>query len=220
MELLIMDADELQNHEKFQKAMELVGAERRNKVEKLLKAERKRLSLAAGLLLKYAFFSAGHSDLYEEIQITEHGKPYLPRHEFYFSLSHSGRFAICGFSDNPIGCDIEKAREKLPRTEKIFSPDEANIFGKLEDDKKISFFFHLWTCKESVAKWIGKGIAYPFESFSVMGGEQVNHSVFINETELFLKSFYKENYTISLCAQSAEFPKEMQKLDWNILMNH
>ena len=144
MELLIMDADELQNYEKFQKAMELVGAERRNKVEKLLKAERKRLSLAAGLLLKYAFFSADHSDLYEEIKIAEHGKPYLPRHEFYFSLSHSGRFAICGFSDNPIGCDIEKVREKLPRTEKIFSSDEAKIFRKLEDDKKISFFFHLF----------------------------------------------------------------------------
>ncbi len=220
MELLIMDADELLSLEKFQKAMELVGEERRCKAEKLLKAESKRLSLAAGLLLRYAFFSVDQPNLYHEIKLMDRGKPYLPNHEFSFSLSHSGRFAICGFSDREIGCDIEKIREKLPRTEKIFSAEEARTFAKLDEDKKTPFFFRLWTCKESVTKWIGKGIAYPLESFSVMDGEQAKQSIFIEERQLFLKTFPVENYAISLCAESAEFPEKTEKLDWNILIHN
>ncbi|MDD4843402.1 MAG: 4'-phosphopantetheinyl transferase superfamily protein [Anaerotignum sp.] len=220
MELLIMDADELLNPVKFQKAMELVGEERRCKAEKFLKAESKRLSLAAGLLLRYAFFSVGQPDLFEEIKIMDSGKPYLPNHEFGFSLSHSGRFAICGFSDREIGCDIEKIREKLPRTEKIFSADEARTFCELDEDKKTAFFFRLWTCKESVTKWIGKGIAYPLKSLSVMDGEQVKQSIFMKERQLFLKTFHVENYAISLCAESAEFPEKLKKLEWNILIHN
>jgi len=219
IELLLMDADELKNSDLFQKAMELVGEPRRNRVEKLRKEENKRLSVAAGLLLRYAFLSVNQRNLYNEIEVTTNGKPFLPNNEYYFSLSHSGKFAICTFSDGPIGCDIEKYRDNLPRaTKKIFSVDERSTFQALDESEKIAFFFQLWTSKESVTKWIGKGIAYPFESFTVMDGKQVGKSIFIMEKYLYLKFYQIENYAISLCTEAMDFPQEIKKMPLNILM--
>ncbi|HBF64678.1 MAG TPA: hypothetical protein DDW34_01670, partial [Clostridium sp.] len=97
VELLMMDGDVLKDTAKFQIAMELVGEKRKAKVEKMVKEESKRLSLSAGLLLRYAFSTMNEISLYDKIKITEKGMPYLPNHEYFFSLSHSGRFAICSF---------------------------------------------------------------------------------------------------------------------------
>ncbi|WP_304508544.1 4'-phosphopantetheinyl transferase family protein [Anaerotignum sp.] len=215
VELLIMDADELKDSEKFETAMELVGEQRRNKVERLFKEESKRLSLAAGLLLRYAFFSVNQAKLYTEIEVTANGKPYLPNKEYYFSLSHSGRYAICTFSKVPVGCDIEKTRDKLPRTTKIFSIQEEKEFITLEEKEKRQIFFQLWTCKESITKLIGKGIAYPFESFSVLHENQVKESVFIDERYFYLKSFHQiENYAISVCTETSKITWEIKKMNW------
>lgn len=217
-ELLIMDADELKDSEKFQKAMEFVGEQRRRKVERLLKEESKRLSLAAALLLRYAFLSVNQLNLYTKIEVTERGKPYLPNNEYYFSLSHSGGYAICAFTQIPVGCDIEKIR-KLPRTTKIFSTKEDQEFSTLEERDKEQIFFQLWTCKESVTKLLGKGIAYPFKTFSVLDENQVKESVFIEERHLYLKSFQQiENYAISVCTETSKITWEIKKMNWNNLI--
>lgn len=219
MELLIMDADELKDPEKFRTAMKLIGERRRNKVEKLLKEEKKRLSLAAGLLLRYALLSVEQLNLYTEIDVTANGKPYLPNNEYYFSLSHSGELAICGFSNDPVGCDIEKKRDKLPRTNKILSPKEEKEFSILNEKEKKDLFFQLWTCKESVTKLIGKGIAYPFQSFSVVEKNQLMKSICIEERQLYLKSFHQiEDYAISLCAETSNITQEIRKINWNQLI--
>ncbi|NCC16473.1 MAG: 4'-phosphopantetheinyl transferase superfamily protein [Clostridia bacterium] len=220
MELLMLDADELLNPQKYQKAMEVVGEARRSKIEKMRKEESKRLSLAAGILLRYAFLSVNQLELYNAIEITENGKPFLPNNEYYFSLSHSGKFAICGFADASIGCDIELVREKLPHTTKIFTDDEEKTFGALDEKEKKLFFFYLWTCKESVTKWIGKGIAFPFHHFSVMTGQQVKKTIVIEEKNLFLGSFQIENYIVSLCAETPELPREIKKMDLNLILEN
>lgn len=217
LELLIMDADVLKDMPKFQKAMELVGLQRRNKIEKMVKEENKRLSLAAGLLLRHAFLSINRLELYNEIQITEKGKPFLPNHDYYFSLSHSGRFGICGFSQEPIGCDIERMREKLPKVANIFSKEEEKTFLSLDDMEKRQFFFQVWTSKESVTKWMGVGIGYPFYSFSVMNERHIRNSVIMENKTLFLKSYRMEDYVISLSTEAGIFPGKLREIDWNIL---
>lgn len=221
IELLLMDADEMKNPDIFQEAMKLVGATRQNRIMKLRKQESKRLSLAAGLLLRYAFLSRGQLNLYEKIEVTAKGKPFLPNNEYFFSMSHSGKFAICAFSDSPIGCDIEKLRDNFPRvTKKILTADEDATFQTLDESEQIAFFFRLWTCKESVTKWIGKGIAYPFVNFSAMEGLQVRNSISIEGKKLYLKSFLIEDYAVSLCTEASAFPREIKRMTWNILMKN
>lgn len=217
VELLMMDGDVLKDAAKFQIAMELVGEKRKAKVEKMVKEESKRLSLSGGLLLRYAFSTMNEISLYDKIKITEKGMPYLPNHEYFFSLSHSGRFAICSFSHEPIGCDIEKMRAKIPKVAKIFSPEEEQIFFRLDEANKKEFFFQLWTRKESVTKWMGKGIAYPFDSFSVMDGLRNRNIIVIESKKLFLKSLQMEDYMISLCNERGNFPQEIKKINWDIL---
>ena len=220
VELLMMDGDVLKDTAKFQIAMELVGEKRRAKVEKMMKEESKRLSLCAGLLLRYAFSKVNQIALYNEIEITEKGMLYLPNHEYYFSLSHSGQFAICGFSHESIGCDIEKMRDRLPRVAKIFSPEEEQFSYELDDENKKAFFFQLWTRKESVTKWMGTGITYPFNSFTVMDGLRNRNIIVIEGKKLCLKSFQMEDYMISLCNERGNFPQEVKKIDWNILIEN
>ncbi|KAF5065496.1 4'-phosphopantetheinyl transferase Sfp [anaerobic digester metagenome] len=215
--LLMMDGDVLKDTAKFQTAMELVGEQRRAKVERMAKESSKRLSLCAGLLLRYAFLKENEIALYDEIKVTKKGMLYLPNQEYFFSLSHSGRFAICSFSHETIGCDIEKIRDKLPKVAKIFSPEEEQFFYKLDEKDKKEFFFQLWTWKESVTKWMGKGIAYPFDSFSVMDGLRNRNIIVVEGKKLCLKSFHMEDYIISLCNERGNFPQEIKKIDWNIL---
>lgn len=222
VELLLMDADEFNKVELFEKAMDLVGECRRNRILKLRKQESKNLSLAAGLLLRYAFFLANEPSLYDEIVISDNGKPFLPNQEYYFSLSHSGKFAICCFSDDPVGCDIEQIRENLPRfTKKIFTAEEEATFHSLTTkSEKAVFFFNLWTCKESITKWMGKGIGYPFHIFSGMDGQNVKKTIYMEEKKLYLKSYLFEDYVVSICAETQEFPREMERLSSDILMKN
>lgn len=221
MELLLMDGDELKDPELFEKALLLVEETRRSGVEKLRKEESKRLSLAAGLLLRYAFLSVNELSLYNKIEVTAKGKPFLRSNEYFFSLSHSGEVAICAFSDGPVGCDIEKHREKVPeKRKKIFSSHEENIFQTLDESEQIPFFFQLWTSKESSTKLIGKGISYPFESFTVMDSQEAKGCINLEGRQLFLKSFQIENYTISLSAETPEFPREIKFLACSALMKN
>ncbi len=215
IQLMIMDADELKLSQNFNRAMVRVGEARREKANRIMDSEKKRLSLAAGLLLRHAFHTLHCADLYDEIAYTPLGKPFLPREEYYFSVSHSGKFAICGFSDQPIGCDIERKRENLPRFSKIFSCEEGETFTSLNETEKITFFFRLWTGKESVTKWMGQGITFPFRDLSVMEGKHLKSTLQIHGKTLHLKSFSVEEYLISVCGEGADFPRKITKISWN-----
>ena len=190
MQLWMMDAEELEHPQKFACALKLVSEERRNKVNRILNEEKRRLSLAAGLLLKQAFYEADQEHLYYEISYTELGKPYLPGNEFYFSLSHSGKIALCGVSHQPMGCDIELKRERLPRIANVFSAKESSEFSLLDEAEKINFFFQLWTCKESIVKWMGKGITVPFKTLSVMEGGTPPKALLLDNKMLYLKQYF------------------------------
>lgn len=77
------------------------------------------------------------------------GKPYFPGLEgYYFSLSHSGGWAMCALSRREVGCDVERVvprRENLPR----------RVFGREMDWEE---FYRRWTEMEAYGKWTGEGI--------------------------------------------------------------
>lgn len=67
---------------------------------------------AAYKLLYAAAAFCGYEVSSAEIKRTDMGKPYFPdRSDLFFSLSHSGRYAVCAIGDIPCGVDIEKNRE-------------------------------------------------------------------------------------------------------------
>ncbi len=101
------------------------------------------------------------------IQRAEHGKPFFPTQpELYFSLSHSGGMALCALSDHPVGVDIELVRPRrasLPRF--CLAPGELAWFHS--HGGTWPAFYTLWTRKESLCKYTGRGLTFPINQIAV-----------------------------------------------------
>ncbi len=137
-------------------------------------------SVAAGLLLQYGLAAVKGSacspapaqwirvfpgQLEEQVtepvriryRISPLGKPWLDCEKMgiepplYISISHSGFYAACAVSHEPVGMDIQEERElDWRRLLKKLGAAEA---CEQED------FWRLWTCKEACGKLTGKGLA-------------------------------------------------------------
>ena len=78
----------------------------------------------------------------------KNGKPYFDgKPDIHFSISHSGDYAMCAISGDPIGADIQKTQEISQKMlKRVFTENE------LENADPIS----LWCLKESFVKFKGK----------------------------------------------------------------
>lgn len=107
----------------------------------------KKRTLAGRFLLKKMI-----KELYgrEEFSLSfnENGKPTL---DFcFFSISHSGDFAVCAVSDFPVGADIERIG-RFKRREKymLFTQRESEFVNERDCDNR---FYTIWTRKEAYIK--------------------------------------------------------------------
>lgn len=125
---------------------------RQGKIDSLKQSKDKKLSLAAAVIIDKALsqYSLKEKDmLYAE---GENGKPYFENHpDIFFSVSHSGDWAVCAFSHEPVGCDIQiKYNVRLDIAKRFFTENEYNYIISGED--KNDCFFNIWTMKESLVK--------------------------------------------------------------------
>ena len=97
---------------------------------------------------------------FDSILIEASKKPVLPKNEFHFSISHCGDFAAAIISDQfLVGIDVELVTSKIKRVEhKFLNPEEhALIDPNLSRDRNLEILTLLWSAKESMYKWYGKG---------------------------------------------------------------
>lgn len=114
----------------------------------------KRLQHLAGRYLLQHLFT---DFPYEELQIADTRKPFLPNEQYHFSISHCGVFAAAiASSTHRVGIDIEIPVEKVKRiSHKFIHQKEADLIA--------SGYYHsypetiLWSAKEAVFKWYGLG---------------------------------------------------------------
>ena len=105
------------------------------------------------LLLKAA---KGH-----EIHYSPEGKPFVDG-EKYFSISHSGDYAVLAEADSPVGVDVERVAD-------IGINDDLKNVALTEREKlwvrdSLLRFYVVWTRKESLIKCEGHGfISEPCE---------------------------------------------------------
>ena len=91
----------------------------------------------------------------------ERGRPYFPGLPgVRFSLSHSGPFCLCALAAGPVGADVEAVR---PRGEVLLRRGltEAERAWCLEEADPWPRFCLLWTRRESLGKYTGRGLALP-----------------------------------------------------------
>lgn len=92
---------------------------------------------------------------YHLIEIADTRKPFLPNEEYHFSISHCADYAAVIISrDKRVGIDVELITPKIDKIKyKFLSENELNILPVSNPE----FLTLLWSCKEAVYKWDGKG---------------------------------------------------------------
>lgn len=109
----------------------------------------------------------------------KNGKPYFSEFPFYFNLSHSGKYVLCGLSEEEIGADIQQhcACDRRRLADRFFSEGEKAALAACGEDENL--FFRLWARKEAYGKLTGEGVAHVLdmnlmtEKHMVLNGRRV-----------------------------------------------
>lgn len=146
----------------------LLSSYRREKLAALKAPRARSESVFSELLLRRALADSGFPvEAPLDIAAGEHGKPFLPGGECFFSISHSAGAVLCAISDRETGADLQiVTRAKPPLMERFFAEEERKYVLSSEDAD--GAFTEIWTKKESWCKLSGFGLALPLSSFSVL----------------------------------------------------
>lgn len=142
------------------------GAEELAQNEKKLRNQREHLT--AWLLFQHALSEKHEIQTLSELAIarTEQGKPYSRAYPgLHFNLSHCRAACACALDTMPVGIDIERRfpyKESLMH--RICMEEERQIVESCESlSDRERLLQALWSMKESVVKWNGRGIGYGME---------------------------------------------------------
>lgn len=96
---------------------------------------------------------------YSEILIADTRKPFLQDQQYHFSISHCGDYAAAIVSRTErVGIDIEIITARVDKIKyKFLHPDELVFVNSYPPVKQIALLTLLWSCKEAMFKWWGRG---------------------------------------------------------------
>lgn len=132
----------------------------------------KRLQHLAGRFLLPYLFADFPSEL---IQIADTRKPFLPDENYHFSISHCGDYAAAIVSSScRVGIDVELVTHRVDKIKHKFLHAselmEWNIEG-LEPAERFSTLTLLWSAKEAMFKWWGRGDVDFSECMQIKAGK-------------------------------------------------
>ena len=205
---LFCDVSLLSDPSLFSRGMAVLPWEERRKQVIRYRFEKDRhLCLGAGLLLAYALRRAGASNT--SLRNLPNGKPVLAAGpDIHFSLSHSGKLAVCAVSGQPVGVDVEVLHSADRDVMALcFQKQEQEWITQSNDPGRA--YTRLWTRKESYLKRTGTGMACDLRAFSVLPGRSTPEGIAFYEHE-------EMNCLICVCAErsgTVTFEKKMSVTD-------
>ena len=204
-----IEAFEKMQEEELVKWMELIDSARRKRMEELRQKKDRIQSLVAGLLLRYSFLEKGYTQRqWKEIQIQHKasGKPWLEQYpEFCYSLSHSGKWVVCGVHSKELGIDIQEMRSwNIGVAKRFFAIEEYERILNAEESEKTILFYKMWTAKESYAKLTGDGIGKGINQ--CLTNQQFDRIIDTNLQEEAESRIFEvlQEYMICACARDLE----------------
>ncbi|RED56621.1 4'-phosphopantetheinyl transferase family protein [Cohnella lupini] len=182
--------------------------------------------IVADFLVRFLFSRKTGSNINDiVIERDGYGKPFIRNKEqLHFNVSHSGNWVVCAIDNQAVGIDVEQVRplETEELAMRFFSNEEYQAIVDKPLEQRLESFYDLWTLKESFVKAEGKGLFIPLNSFTIKIRNDritVKHS---NAKEDNNKYFFKrylidEDYRMSACGSTPEFPSRIQYLDFSFL---
>ena len=173
IKVYIASIEMLEDNKIFERELQKVSEERKKKVNHCKMLEDKKRSLLAGILLQYAwenFCLLKHREE-EDLQISygENEKPQcINAPDFFFNLSHSGKYVVCAIAEEAIGIDIQQIKESRINTAKrFFAKFEWEQIEQESLKEQQALFSKLWAMKESYIKYTGLGMKQGLNTFCI-----------------------------------------------------
>lgn len=156
------------------------------------------------------------------------GKPYCADFlNLHFNMSDSGPYTVIAVSDRRVGADVEHIRPRPAAAlfQRWFLPEEkppTPLFAEWDaaptmprpEALPAADFIYLWTCKESLLKYIGCGLGAEMKQHPVLwrtdpiSEKPTPYALFEGE-ELAFSSFWmrRSGYIITLCHPKSLYGK-------------
>ncbi len=133
----------------------------------------KYLSQKANELLRYVMLLECDMDIDSLKRVYgAHGKPYFKEIDRCFNLSHTDTMVVCATGESEIGVDCQRiTKVNINTVKKVFTDYECKAF--LLSCEPEAFFASTWSFKEAFVKFLGTGIRYKLDSFSLEGEKSV-----------------------------------------------
>ena len=195
MKIYICSIEGLNDAASFDAASLKICPQRREKLNKIKGDTDRRRSVCAGLLLNHAVAAYKADCSAQEFKVQElsiqklldtatqsyeyrqvdNGKPYIADlSDFYFSLSHSGKYVLCAWDVVALGADLQcmdrEVKDSLAKRAMTEKEYIAYLMLPLQEQEKE--FYRLWTIKESYCKLTGKGLSQDFRKIET---EKLNY---------------------------------------------
>ncbi|WP_438962672.1 4'-phosphopantetheinyl transferase family protein [Nonlabens sp.] len=151
------------------------------------------------LSIRHLLRVAGYTD--QNLHYSQEGKPHLDDDK-YISITHSYEFTAIIISEQPVGIDIEKLRDKIQRiAPKFIGYEEDFVAQAIEKVKSLTV---IWGAKESMYKlYSTKGLGFkancyvePFDLENeqtvaqlVYGNDDLKFDVFFKQLENFMMAY-------------------------------
>jgi 4'-phosphopantetheinyl transferase len=199
-----LDVSDFPDPRENEAIMKGIYSARKVKTLRYLKAEDRKLSMGAGILIRDILPEYGDSQ--DDLSTSKIGK--LRGTNIQFNISHSYPYVILAVSSLDVGCDIEKVKiAPIDVAIRCFSKKELDYFSQCaEGEERNLCFYQLWTMKESYVKMTGEGMRLPFNEFSVDLNEGHLRVVRNHHMEpCFIENYMFCGYPIAVCARETEF---------------
>ena len=203
--------------------MGLVDCTRRERITQLKQTKDRVQSIGAGLLLRYSFLREGYTkEQWSDVKIRygASGKPDIIQYpEFCYSLSHSGKWVICGVHSKELGADIQEMRPwNMRLAKRFFATEEYERLVQAEEEQRKRMFYKMWAAKESYGKLTGDGIGKGISQYLTSVGYDK-----ITDTDCHIDAAIKTydllDYMICVCTRECEcFPEKVEVISFEDLI--
>ncbi len=221
VELHAVKLDRMINQDILKCLGSFISIERRQCLQQYLKINEAYRSIVAELLIRMTLcHKLNLPNNLISFKVDTHGKPYLINNRtIHFNSAHSNEWVVCALDTTPVGIDIELVVpiDYDAIAQQFFSKEEYQDIYSKEPQQRLSYFYDLWTLKESYIKATGKGLLMPLNSFSL----RIVGNIFRLVKEKISRPYYfyqydiDRSYKMAVCATNIDPPTAVSVIEIN-----